>query len=101
MTAVNPSTFCPTSTWNEPIWKKGSELVTGAPPATKWAMIAIETTKLRKTAAIPISEPRRRIRLPKNTMRKNDTAGNDGTSQANLCTRYAPPSSAGRPGVTT
>src|SRR5438132_5416930 len=56
----------------------------------KWVQTPIETTKLASTAPIPISAPRRGIRLPKKTMRKKATAGNDGMSQANRSTPRSP-----------
>src|SRR5207244_6846704 len=82
--------FCPTSSRKPSSWKYVTELVTDPPPPMKWPQTKIESTKLRSPAVMPISEPRRGIRLPKNTMRKKDTAGNDGISQANLTTSTSP-----------
>src|SRR5213592_3976361 len=56
----------------------------------KWPSTQIDSTKLTNTAPMPISEPLLDMRLPKNTMRKNDTAGNDGISQAYLATPTSP-----------
>src|SRR5436190_23843242 len=59
----------------------------GALPATKCPRMMSDRRKLAPTAAIPISAPFPGIRLPKNRIRKNETAGNAGISHADLSIR--------------
>src|SRR5438128_7161746 len=56
----------------------------------KWLSTPIDSMKLMNTAPMPISGPLRGMRLPKNTMRKKESAGSDGISQANLSTARSP-----------
>jgi hypothetical protein len=95
--AASPSTWIPSSTWNDPNRNHVTERSTVSAPPIICTNTIRDITNERPTARIPIEAPRNRVRLPRKMMRKNETSGITGISHACSITMTAPSHGAPKP----